>query len=526
MEQLNNFNNLAEYVDNFLAKYSDRVAFTSVGREFTFNDVDVASRRLASFFEHTLGLKPGERIAIQLPNLVQYPIAVYAALRVGLVIVNTNPMYTPREMQHQFNDSDAQALILFDQIKPALDAIRADIPVKNVIVTGAMDFIGGMPEVSEGAIATNEDGNYSLVDILAHQTSIDFTPTRAQMAEVAVLQYTGGTTGVSKGAALSHRNVLANILQTAERARPTYKDCEEILVCPLPLYHIYAFNMGMFFTSAHGNHTVLIPNPRDLDATVAMMKPYKFTIFAGLNTLFVGLCMHEGFKQLDFSALKITLSGGTALMEATAGLWEKTTGCRISEGYGLSETAPVVSLNDPTDQLIGSVGPAVIDTEVEFWDDNDQPVPDGEPGQLVCRGPQVMMGYWNRPEETAKVMKDGFFKTGDVGLRLPSGHIKIVDRLKDMIIVSGFNVFPNEIEGVLMTHPDILEAAVIGEPDDRTGEKVCAYVTAKSQIDPAAIEAFCREQLTNYKIPKKIVQVEELPKSSVGKILRRELRTA
>ncbi len=526
MEQLNKFKNLAEFVENFLNKYSERVAFTSVGREFTFNDVDVASKRLASFFEHTLGLTPGERVAIQLPNLVQYPIAVFAALRVGLVIVNTNPMYTPREMQHQFNDSDAQALIIFDQIKPALEAIRADIPVKNVIVTGAMDFIQGLPEVADGEISKDADGNYSLANILAHQISTEYTPTKATKDDVAILQYTGGTTGVSKGAALSHLNVLANVLQTAERAQPTYRECQEILVCPLPLYHIYAFNMGMFFTGSFGNHTVLIPNPRDLDATVAMMKPYKFTIFAGLNTLFVGLCMHEGFKQLDFSALKITLSGGTALMEATAGLWEQTTGCRVSEGYGLSETAPVVSLNDPTDQIIGSVGPALIDTDVEFWDDSDKPVPEGEAGQLVCRGPQVMMGYWNRPEETAKVMKDGFFKTGDVGLRLPSGHIKIVDRLKDMIIVSGFNVFPNEIEGVLMTHPDILEAAVIGEPDDRTGEKVCAYVTAKSPLDSVAIEAFCREQLTNYKVPKKIVQVDELPKSSVGKILRRELRKA
>ncbi|HSG60644.1 MAG TPA: AMP-binding protein [Pseudomonadales bacterium] len=526
MEQLNNFKNLAEYVDDFTSKFSDLKAFTSVGREFTFADVDIASRRLASFFQHGLGLKQGDRIAIQLPNLVQYPIAAYAALRAGLVIVNTNPMYTPREMQHQFNDSDAQALIIFDQIKPALDAVRGEIPVKHVIVTGVMDLIAGLPEVTDADITTDDNGNYRLADILAHHASTEYTPTTAGMGDVAVLQYTGGTTGVSKGAALSHRNVMANFMQTAERAKPTYKDCEEILVCPLPLYHIYAFAMGMFFTCAHGNHTILIPNPRDLDATVAAMKPYKFTVFAGLNTLFVGLCMHEGFRQLDFSTLKITLSGGSALMEATAAMWEKTTGCRISEGYGLSETSPVVTLNDPTDQVIGSVGTPLIDTEVEFWDDNDQPVPDGEPGQLVCRGPQVMMGYWNRPEETAKVMKDGFFKTGDVGLRLPSGHVKIVDRLKDMIIVSGFNVFPNEIEGVLMAHPDILEAAVVGEPDERTGEKVCAYVTAKTTIDPAAIEAYCREQLTNYKVPKKIVQMDELPKSSVGKILRRELRSA
>lgn len=526
MEQLNNFKNLAVYIDDFSRKYADRVAFTSVGKEFTFKDIDTASSRLASFFQHTLGLKPGDRIAIQLPNLVQYPIATYAALRAGLVIVNTNPMYTPREMQHQFNDADAQALIIFDQIKPALEAIRADVPLKHVIVTGAMDFMAGLPDVNAGEVSVDQEGHYSLANILAHHQSTDYVSSAAEQTDVAILQYTGGTTGVSKGAALSHRNVMANFMQTAERAKPTYKDCEEILVCPLPLYHIYAFSMAMFFTCSHGNHTVLIPNPRDLDATVAAMKPYKFTIFAGLNTLFVGLCMHEGFKQLDSSALKITLSGGSALMEATANMWEKVTGCRVSEGYGLSETSPVITLNDPTAPVIGSVGQPVVDTEVEFWNDQDEPVADGEEGELVCRGPQVMLGYWNRPDETAKVMKDGFFKTGDVGIRLPSGHIKIVDRLKDMIIVSGFNVFPNEIEGVLMSHPDVMEAAVIGEPDERTGEKVCAYLTSQKTLDTAAIEAFCREQLTNYKVPKKIVQLDELPKSSVGKILRRELRSA
>jgi long-chain acyl-CoA synthetase len=526
MKQLSNFKNLADYVDNFTAKFAERKAYTSVGREFSFHDVDVASKRLASFLQNTLNLQQGDRIAIQLPNLVQYPIAVFAALRAGLIIVNTNPMYTPREMQHQFNDSDAQALIIFDQILPALDAIRAEIPVKHVIVAGAMDLITGIPEVQTGNISTNDQGNFSFVDILSKQDSIDFVPSTASMEDIAVLQYTGGTTGVSKGAALSHRNVMANFTQTSERAKPTYQDCQEVLICPLPLYHIYAFALGMFFTGAHGNHTVLIPNPRDLDATVAAMKPYQFTMFAGLNTLFVGLCMHDGFKALDFSKLKITLSGGTALMDATASMWEKTTGCKICEGYGLSETSPVVTLNDAVEPMIGTVGTPLVDTEVELWDENDQPVPDGESGELVCRGPQVMVGYWNRPEETAKVMKNGFFKTGDVAVRLPSGHIKIVDRLKDMIIVSGFNVFPNEIEGVLVTHPDILEAAVIGEPDERTGEKVCAYFTASKPIDTADVEAFCREQLTNYKVPKKIVQLEALPKSSVGKILRRELRSA
>jgi len=526
MEQINNFNNLAEYVDDFTSKYAERTAYTSVGREFSFREVDVAARRLASFFQNTLHLQPGERIAIQLPNLVQYPIAVFAALRAGLIIVNTNPMYTPREMRHQFNDSDAQAIIIFDQILPSLEPIHSDTPIKHVIVASAMDLFAGMPEVQAEQITTNNHGYYTFVDIMAKHEGTDYQPSSAKMDDVSVLQYTGGTTGVSKGAALSHRNVMSNFMQTSERAKPTYQDCQEVLICPLPLYHIYAFALGMFFTGAHGNHTVLIPNPRDLDATVAAMKPYQFTMFAGLNTLFVGLCMHEGFKQLDFSKLKITLSGGTALMDATAIMWEKTTGCKICEGYGLSETSPVVTLNDAVDPMISTVGTPLVDTEVELWDENDEPVADGEPGELVCRGPQVMVGYWNRPEETAKVMKDGFFKTGDVAVRLPSGHIKIVDRLKDMIIVSGFNVFPNEIEGVLVIHPDILEAAVIGEPDERTGEKVCAYFTASKPIDTADVEAFCREQLTNYKVPKKIVQLEALPKSSVGKILRRELRSA
>jgi len=345
--------------------------------------------------------------------------------------------------------------------------------------------------------------------------------------ELAMLQYTGGTTGVSKGAALSNKNVLANCIQMLDRIGEGFKDGEEVLVCPLPLYHIYAFTVGMMALFAKGTQIILIPNPRDIDGFIQTLKPHKISAFMGINTLFVGLGRHPEFAKLDFSKLHLTMSGGTALTQAAVSIWRDVTGNTITEGYGLSETAPVVSFNIPGKEEIGTVGHELEGTEVALLDSHDKPVADGESGQIAVRGPQVMLGYWNRDDETAKVMtQDGFFKTGDIGIRTESGAIKIVDRLKDMIIVSGFNVYPNEIEDVLTTHPSVMEAAVVGKPDEKTGERVCAFITVSSDVSTQDVIDFCKQHLTNYKIPKSITILDELPKSTVGKILRRELRSA
>lgn len=509
------FNNIADLIENSLLKYADKPAFSCLGQTLSFAEIDAKSKALACWLQQQKNLSPGDRIVIQLPNLNQYPIAAYAALRAGLVIVNTNPLYTPREMQHQFKDSGAKAIILLTDLLPKLTEIKTNTDIELVITTGAADLLTADMTVPSGCVGLNQILSDFADAVLAPRppNSID---------DNAVLQYTGGTTGVSKGACLTHRNIMANAEQTRLVLDDGCNEGEEIFVCPLPLYHIYAFSVNMLVFATSGNLNILIPNPRDMEAFVNAIKPFKFTGFAGINTLFVGLCMHPEFKKLDFSALKVTISGGTALTSSAVDMWKATTGCSISEGYGLSETSPVVCFNRPGKERLGTVGKPVEDTEVQLWDENDQIV---EEGQIVVRGPQVMAGYWNMPEETAMVItKEGFFKTGDVGICLDDGSIKIVDRLKDMIIVSGFNVYPNEIENVLSQHDDILEAAVIGEPDEKTGEKVCAYITVKSDMLESDIIAHCKVLLTGYKVPKKVVFMQELPKSSVGKILRRELR--
>lgn len=516
-----NVGTLADYIESVLQKYADRPAYTALGQTLTFKDVDEKSSALARYFTHTAKLQAGDRIAIQLPNLIQNPIAVYAALRAGLVVVNTNPLYTEREMKHQFTDSGATALVILSDLIPKFDAIKDDTNITTVIATSATELL-------DACTAPNIEGTVSLTHAVDEGKGLPaFERAKIDIGELAMLQYTGGTTGVSKGAALSHENVLANCIQMLDRIGSQFKDGGEVVVCPLPLYHIYAFTVCMMALFAKGSQIVLIPNPRDIDGFIQTLKPHSITAFAGINTLFVGLGRHPEFAKLDFSKLHLTMSGGTALTQGAVAIWKDVTGNTITEGYGLSETAPVVSFNVPGKEEIGSVGLPLADTEVALLDSNDSPVAEGESGQIAVRGPQVMMGYWNRDDETAKVMtSDGFFKTGDIGIRLASGAIKIVDRLKDMILVSGFNVYPNEVEDVLTSHPDIVEAAVVGNPDEKTGERVCAFITVSQPIEKDAIVAFCKEQLTNYKVPKSITVLEELPKSTVGKILRRELRSA
>lgn len=510
-------NCLGDYVEKALSTYSANDAYHCLGKTHTFAEIERLSRHFACWLQHEAKLSPGDRFIIQLPNLTQYPIAAYAAMRAGLIIVNTNPLYTPREMLHQFKDSGAKAIIILDSLLPKLEAVIEQTDIETVIITQADDLLTGQShEYAKGHC-------FNQAMALGQQYTLQPRAT-TNLDDVCVLQYTGGTTGVSKGASLTHRNIIANTAQTGDVLCKTCIPGEEIFVCPLPLYHIYAFSVNMMLFFGHGNLNVLITNPRDLDAFVATIKPFKFSGFAGLNTLFVGLCHHEGFKALDFSKLKLTISGGTTLTIAAANIWRETTGCTVSEGYGLSETAPVVCMNEPGNEQIGSIGRPLIDTVVEIWDFENNPLPDGEEGELVLKGPQLMQGYWNMPQETAKVMVNGFFKTGDIATKRPNGCIKIVDRLKDMIIVSGFNVYPNEVEEVLVSYSGVLEAAVVGQADERTGEKVCAFISVEGDFDCAALEAYCREQLTAYKVPKEIKVLEAIPKSTVGKILRRELR--
>lgn len=510
-------NSLADYIEETFKKYGTKPAYNALGQTLSFAEIDNLSAQFGAWLLAKGNLVPGDRIAIQLPNLLQNPIAVYGALRAGLVIVNTNPMYTPTEMAHQFSDSGAKALVILEDFLPKFEEIKDETQIHTVVVTGAAQMLNKAKSESEHPcfIQVFEEAKALTLPIRPH-ISLD---------DGCILQYTGGTTGVSKGAELTHRNVLANSIQTLERLGKRFDDGTEIIVCPLPLYHIYAFTVCMMTLFAKGALCVLIPNPRDMDAFVQQIKPHQFSAFAGLNTLFMGLCAHPEFPSLDFSKLKLTMSGGTALTSSAADLWKKTTGCAVTEGYGLSETAPVLSFNEPGHEKIGTVGLPLIYTDIQMLDENDQPVADGEEGQIAAKGPQVMKGYWQRPDETAKVMtKSGYFKTGDIGIRLPDGCIKIVDRLKDMIIVSGFNVYPNEIEDALTKHPDVLEAAVIGKPDERTGERVCAFITVKNDIDKEEVLNHCRVLLTAYKIPKELHVIDELPKSTVGKILRRELR--
>ncbi|MGQ8367185.1 AMP-binding protein [Glaciecola sp. 1036] len=513
----NNIKCLADYIEHTFSEFQDRPAYSALGQEKTFAEIEDLSGKFASWLQHNTDLQPGDRIAIQLPNLIQHPIAVYGALRAGLVVVNTNPLYTPKEMLHQFNDSGAKALVILSDFLPKFEEIKEKTFIKTVIVTSATQLLDQKQVVCEYPCYEQIFSQGALLDLLPRKdTDLDDT---------AILQYTGGTTGVSKGATLTHRNVLANSAQTQDRLGQSFVAGKEIVVCPLPLYHIYAFTVNMMAFFGKGAMNILIPNPRDMEGFVNTIKPYPFTALAGLNTIFVGLCSQSAFRDMDFSHLKLTISGGTALTKAAADLWFQTTGCTVTEGYGLSETAPVLAFNQPGKEVLGTVGPALIETEIEILDDKDQPVEQGREGQVAARGPQVMPGYWQRPEETDKVMtKDGFFKTGDVGVITSDGCLKIVDRLKDLIIVSGFNVYPNEVEDVLAQHPQILEAAVVGKEDEKTQERVCAFITVSSPIDEEEVIAFCRKSLTAYKVPKELNVLQELPKSTVGKVLRRELR--
>jgi long-chain acyl-CoA synthetase len=522
-------------------KNAARDAYACMDKRMTFAEVDAASTALGAWLQ-SKGLKRGDRVAIMMPNVLQYPIAVAGILRAGFVVVNVNPLYTPRELEHQLKDSGASAIIILENFATTLQQVIGKTGVKHVVVATVGDMLGFpkglivntvVRKIKKAVPAFSLPGSTPFKAALSAGRGMTLAKTEFKSDDVAFLQYTGGTTGVSKGATLLHRNVVANMLQNEAWLEPALKVGKPIdqlvIITALPMYHIFALTVCCLMGWRAGAMCVLIPNPRDMPGFVKELAKYKFNVFPGLNTLFNGLLNTPGFDKLDFSHLRVTNGGGMATQRAVAERWLKVTGSSIVEGYGLSETAPTLTSNSILiKDYSGAIGYPVPNTEVVIRDDDGRDVPMGEPGEICARGPQVMAGYWNRPDETAKVMtEDGFFKTGDVGIMDANGQFKIVDRKKDMVLVSGFNVYPNEVEDVVASHPGVLECAVVGVPDKNSGEAVMLFVVKKDpNLDEKTLQAFCAEQLTGYKKPKYIVFKTELPKTNVGKILRRELRDA
>jgi len=515
-------------------EFSDSPAFTCLDYTLTFADVDRLSARFAAYLQQHTSLQPGDRIAVQLPNVLQYPVAVFGALRAGMIVVNTNPLYTAAELKHQLQDSGAKALVVLANVAAVAAQVLPETEVKHVIVTEIADL---HPPLKRLLINTVVKYVKKMVPNVSFANSITFNRALAKASQkhthhsatpddVAVLQYTGGTTGVAKGAMLTHRNLVANKLQVNAHMKGYFHVNVDTLITPLPLYHIYAFTIHCMAAFSIGNHNLLIPNPRDIPAFIKALKGVPFTCFVGLNTLFNALCRNEDFKRLDFSQLRLTSSGGMALTVAAAQRWKDVTGTDICEGYGLTETSPVVSINPPADIRYGTVGVPLTETEIKVIDEQGSALPTGEPGELCVRGPQVMKGYWQRPDATKEVIDpEGWFKTGDMATLSDDGYIRIVDRKKDMINVSGFKVFPNEVEDVLTQHEDILEAAVVGVADEESGELVKAFIVSKNPaLTSEAVREFARQQLTAYKVPHQVEFRDDLPKSNVGKVLRRELR--
>ncbi|MDR6630061.1 long-chain acyl-CoA synthetase [Acinetobacter lwoffii] len=514
-----------------LLKFQDKTAFIYLDRKFSYNDIDVYSQKLASYLQ-SLGLTAGSRIAVMLPNIIQYPIATFAIIRAGYVLVNVNPMYTQRELYHQLQDSGTEALIILGQTLEQLTALDECPQLKYVISTHPLDFIQEQPSAIYSQAAQYQDKQFSDFRQSINQVEIiDFAPPVQHQEDTVILQYTGGTTGVSKGAELSHRNILFNIAQNStvfiSHFGDRYAAENEYVFCALPLYHIYGFTICLFsYGLSRGFANVLIPNPRDLDALVDQYQKHPPTVFPGVNTMFNALAHHSRFRELDHSRLKTTTGGGASILKNTAELWHEVTGCQIYEGYGLSETSPTATFNPPLSRRFsGTIGLPLAGTEILILNDEGKPVELNQAGEIAIRGPQVMKGYWQQPEATTQVFtKDGYFLTGDIGCMDEQGYITILDRKKDMILVSGFNVYPNELEGVLSKHPNILECAVIGIDDEKSGQVPKAFIVKQDEtLTQDEVMTYLKQQLTSYKLPKFIEFVSELPKSAVGKILRREL---
>ena len=533
------YRSLAHLLEEAFRKYADRNAYVCMDKFLTYGELDRLSQQMGAWLQGK-GLKQGARVAIMLPNVLQYPVAMAAILRAGYTVVNVNPLYTPRELQHQLIDSGAEAIIVLENFATTVEQVVAQTPVKHVIVATMGDLMGGLKgavvnfvvrKVKKMVPAYSLPGAVGFKQVLAEGARLPLKPVTLGHDDIAFLQYTGGTTGVSKGAVLLHRNVIANVLQNEAWLRPVMPSGEQVaqldFICALPLYHIYSLTVSALMGMRLGGLNVLIPNPRDIPGFVKEMAKYKIAVFPAVNTLYNALLNNADFARLDFSSYKVCNGGGMAVQQAVADRWLKLTGCPIIEGYGMSETSPVVTANRcDIKEFTGTIGLPLPSTEIGILDDDGLPVPFGTPGEIAIRGPQVMAGYWQRPDETAQSMTaDGFFKTGDVGIMDERGYIRIVDRKKDMIIVSGFNVYPNEVEGVVAAHPGVLECACIGVPDANSGEAVKLFVVRKDpNLTTEQLLDFCKHELTAYKKPKYIEFRDELPKTNVGKILRRQLR--
>lgn len=515
------YKSLVDLFETSCKKFADNVALESMGVPLTFKQFDKLAHNFAAYIQTNTDLKPGDRIALQMPNILSYPVAIYGSMLAGLVIVNTNPLYTAREMEYQFKDSGAKAIVLFSPFAPVLKSIVANTDIKTVIIAEATDLfpVPASPMPYEGGL--------SFRDIVADNAANTFTPVAVKSTDTAFLQYTGGTTGVSKGAVLTNRNVLANIEQSSANFSVRVEEGKEIIVTPLPLYHIFSLTVNFMGYIANGGKNILIANPRDIPAFVKTIATSKLTFMTGVNTLFNTLLNTEDFLKLDLSTLKAAIGGATSIQKPVSDRWKEVTGTELVEGYGLTETSPVVTCNkvDGTAR-VGTIGIPLPSTEVKLVDEDGTEVAQGEAGEIWVKGPQVMQGYYNKPEETAKVLTaDGWLKTGDIAVMSEDGFFKIVDRKKDMIIVSGFNVYPNEIEEIAATHPKVMEAACIGVEDAKSGEAVKVFVVKKdaSLTEQELMEHF-KANLTGYKVPKHIEFRDDLPKTPIGKILRRLLR--
>jgi long-chain acyl-CoA synthetase len=529
------YRSVTHLLEDSFRKYADKNACVCMDKFLTYGQVDQMSQKFGAWLQGK-GLKPGARVAIMLPNVLQYPVAMAGILRAGYTVVNVNPLYTPRELEHQLKDSGSEAIVVLENFATTVQEVLPNTPVKHVIVATMGDLLGGIKgavvnlvvrHVKKMVPAYSLPNAVSFKQVLAEGSRMTLSPVKTGHDDIAFLQYTGGTTGVSKGAMLLHRNVVANVLQNEAWLQMKPQAEQLVFVCALPLYHIYSLTISAFMSMRTGGLNVLIPNPRDIPGFVKELAKYKVTVFPAVNTLYNALLNNPDFHKLDFSSYKLCNGGGMAVQQAVADRWLKVTGTPIIEGYGMSETSPVATANRiDIKEFTGTIGLPIPSTDVCILDDDGNEVPLGVAGEIAIRGPQVMAGYWQRPDETAKSMTpDGYFKTGDVGIMDERGYTRIVDRKKDMIIVSGFNVYPNEVEGVVAAHPGVLECACIGVPDKNSGEAVKLFIVRKDpNLTAEQVLDFCKHELTAYKKPKYIEFRDELPKTNVGKILRRQLR--
>ncbi|MDX7988047.1 long-chain-fatty-acid--CoA ligase FadD [Xenorhabdus sp. 12] len=529
------YSSLIEMFENAVANYADQVAFINMGEVMTFRKLEERSRAFAAYLQNGLGLKKGDRVALMMPNLLQYPVALFGILRAGMIAVNVNPLYTPRELEHQLNDSGTSAIIIVSNFAHTLEKIVFKTKVKHVILTRMGDQLSRPKGTLVDFVVKYVKRlvpKYHLPDAISFRSAMQkgyrmqYVKPDVKSEDLAFLQYTGGTTGVAKGAMLTHRNMLANLEQAKGNYSPLMKPGEELIITALPLYHIFALTINCLLFIELGGQNLLITNPRDVNGTLKEISRYRFTALSGVNTLFNAWLNNPEFKKVDFSSLRLSVGGGMAVQRAVAEKWQNMTGCHLLEGYGLTECAPLVSANPHNlTQYSGSIGLPVASTEIKLVGSDGNEVPLGEAGEMWVRGPQVMKGYWNRPDATAEILQDGWLATGDIANIDEKGFFHIVDRKKDMILVSGFNVYPNEVEDVVASHPKVLESAAIGVPSENSGEMVKIFVVRKDpSLTADELKAHCRRYLTGYKVPKLIEFRDELPKTNVGKILRKELR--